>query len=130
MHVQDRMDAILLSYVDTLHHLLEVSHVVLPHDGLQAGPEHPQPDHIVAHTGHQPRVILRVGIPRVNSLVSPPLSWLWKIIQLEPGVKMSCDRYERSRLHHHIVPMEYPFSSIIIYNSVCARVHIKFSSSP
>ena len=69
MHVQHDVDAVLLRDVDTLHHLLEVGHVVLPHDGLQAGPEHSQSDHIVAHTGHQPRVILRVGIPQVRRLV-------------------------------------------------------------
>ena len=126
MHVQHHVEAVFLRRVDALQHLVQVGHVVLTLLRLQARPQHAQPDHVVSHAGHQPSVILRVGIPfvRVSS------GFFLSTLTSEPCIKMGGDRHKRGSLHHHIVPMEYSFPSVNVYNPVCVWVHIEFSSGP
>ena len=64
VHVEDGEEAVLLSRVDTDLNLLQVGHVVLPLHRLQSGPQHPQSDRVVAHTGQQRGVLLHEGISR------------------------------------------------------------------
>ena len=51
VHVEDRVEPVLLGRVDTDLDLLQVGHVVLPLHRFHPGPQHPQPDGVVAHTG-------------------------------------------------------------------------------
>ena len=63
VHVEDRVEPVLLGRVDTDLDLLQVGHVVLPLHRLQAGPEDTQSDGVVTQASKQSRVLVSKGIP-------------------------------------------------------------------
>ena len=105
--------------VDTLHDLLEVGEVVLPHDRLQPRPEHAQPDGVVAHAGHQLRVILGEGIPE-SSCVK-----ISKQNNLSPCVKMGCNGNKWSCLLDHISAVKQTLPARPVNNPIFVRVDMK-----